>query len=83
MILEAATAALICLDPGHGTPPAIGRQTEPIGPGSSIRKIKDGGGASGDAGSGANSEVIYQAPAQMSTRKAKPAATTPGWVRLR
>ena len=49
MILEAATAALICLDPGHGTPPAIGRQTEPIGPGSSIRKIKDGGGASGEA----------------------------------
>lgn len=40
---------LICLDPGHGTPPAIGRQTEPIGPGSSIRKIKDGGGAPGEA----------------------------------
>jgi N-acetylmuramoyl-L-alanine amidase len=40
---------LICLDPGHGTPPAIGRQTEPIGPGSSTLKIKDGGGASGEA----------------------------------
>ena len=40
---------LICLDPGHGTPPAIGRQTEPIGPGSSITKIKDGGGAPGEA----------------------------------
>ena len=40
---------LICLDPGHGTPPAIGRQTEPIGPGSSVRKIKDGGGAPGEA----------------------------------
>jgi N-acetylmuramoyl-L-alanine amidase len=40
---------LICLDPGHGTPPAIGRQTEPIGPGSGVRKIKDGGGASGEA----------------------------------
>jgi N-acetylmuramoyl-L-alanine amidase len=40
---------LVCLDPGHGTPPAIGLQTEPIGPGSSIRKIKDGGGASGEA----------------------------------
>jgi N-acetylmuramoyl-L-alanine amidase len=49
MILEAVTAALICLDPGHGTPPAIGRQTEPIGPGSNVRKIKDGGGASGEA----------------------------------
>ena len=49
MILEALTAVLICLDPGHGTPPAIGRQTEPIGPGSSVRKIKDGGGAGGEA----------------------------------
>jgi N-acetylmuramoyl-L-alanine amidase len=44
-----AAAALICLDPGHGTPPAIGRQTEPIGPGSRILKIKDGGGAHGEA----------------------------------
>jgi N-acetylmuramoyl-L-alanine amidase len=49
VIVEALSAALICLDPGHGTPPAIGRQTEPIGPGSSIRKIKDGGGANGEA----------------------------------
>ncbi len=49
MLVEALTAALICLDPGHGTPPAIGRQTEPIGPGSSVRKIKDGGGANGEA----------------------------------
>ena len=44
-----AAAALICLDPGHGTPPAIGRQTEPIGPGSKVMKIKDGGGARGEA----------------------------------
>ena len=49
MLLEALTAALICLDPGHGTPPAIGRQTEPIGPGSRQRKIKDGGGSPGEA----------------------------------
>jgi N-acetylmuramoyl-L-alanine amidase len=42
-------APLVCLDPGHGTPPAIGMQTEPIGPGSRIRKIKDGGGAPGEA----------------------------------
>jgi N-acetylmuramoyl-L-alanine amidase len=42
-------APLVCLDPGHGTPPAIGRQTEPIGPGSHTLKIKDGGGASGEA----------------------------------
>jgi N-acetylmuramoyl-L-alanine amidase len=45
----AAAAALICLDPGHGTPPAIGRQLEPIGPGSRVLKIKDGGGAHGEA----------------------------------
>jgi N-acetylmuramoyl-L-alanine amidase len=45
----AAAAALICLDPGHGTPPAVGRQTEPIGPGSHTMKIKDGGGAPGEA----------------------------------
>jgi len=49
VLVETLAAALICLDPGHGTPPAIGRQTEPIGPGSSVRKIKDGGGASGEA----------------------------------
>jgi N-acetylmuramoyl-L-alanine amidase len=44
-----AAAALICLDPGHGTPPAVGRQLEPIGPGSKVMKIKDGGGAPGEA----------------------------------
>jgi N-acetylmuramoyl-L-alanine amidase len=44
-----AAAALICLDPGHGTPLAIGRQREPIGPGSRMTKIKDGGGAAGEA----------------------------------
>jgi N-acetylmuramoyl-L-alanine amidase len=45
----AAVGALICLDPGHGTPPAVGRQVEPIGPGSRVLKIKDGGGAHGEA----------------------------------
>jgi N-acetylmuramoyl-L-alanine amidase len=40
---------LVCLDPGHGTVPAVGRETEPIGPGSALRKIKDGGGAPGEA----------------------------------
>ena len=45
----AAPPPLVCLDPGHGTPAAIGAQTEPIGPGSATRKIKDGGGASGEA----------------------------------
>jgi N-acetylmuramoyl-L-alanine amidase len=42
-------APLICLDPGHGTPAAVGRQVEPIGPGSRTMKIKDGGGAAGEA----------------------------------
>ncbi len=50
VLAEAATAAaLICLDPGHNTLPSVGRQTEPIGPGSPVWKIKDGGGASGEA----------------------------------
>jgi N-acetylmuramoyl-L-alanine amidase len=48
-MLAVAPPPLICLDPGHGTLPAVGRQTEPIGPGSSVRKIKDGGGAPGEA----------------------------------
>ncbi len=41
------TAPLVCLDPGHASRPDL--TTEPIGPGSSIRKIKDGGGAAGEA----------------------------------
>jgi N-acetylmuramoyl-L-alanine amidase len=49
VIAETLAAALICLDPGHGTPPAIGRQREPIGPGARVTKIKDGGGAPGEA----------------------------------
>ncbi len=49
MIAALAAAALICLDPGHGTVPAVGAQTEPIGPGSKVMKIKDGGGAAGEA----------------------------------
>jgi N-acetylmuramoyl-L-alanine amidase len=49
VILAAAPPPLVCLDPGHGTPPAVGRQLEPIGPGSRRLKIKDGGGAAGEA----------------------------------
>jgi N-acetylmuramoyl-L-alanine amidase len=45
-----AVAALICLDPGHGTVPTVGAQREPIGPGSGVTKIKDPGGAAGEAG---------------------------------
>ena len=47
--VAAVTPPLVCLDPGHGTPPAVGRQLEPIGPGSRTLKIKDGGGAAGEA----------------------------------
>jgi N-acetylmuramoyl-L-alanine amidase len=38
---------LVCLDPGHSRRPNL--ETEPIGPGSSARKVKDGGGAPGEA----------------------------------
>jgi N-acetylmuramoyl-L-alanine amidase len=48
-VIHAAPPPLVCIDPGHGTPPSIGRQTEPIGPGSDVLKIKDGGGAAGEA----------------------------------
>jgi N-acetylmuramoyl-L-alanine amidase len=48
-VIAAYHPPLVCLDPGHGTPPAIGRQAEPIGPGSGVLKIKDGGGAPGEA----------------------------------
>jgi N-acetylmuramoyl-L-alanine amidase len=43
----AAAAPLVCLDPGHARTPNL--TTEPIGPGSTVRKIKDGGGAPGEA----------------------------------
>lgn len=48
-MLAAPPTPLICIDPGHATIPAVGRQTEPIGPGSSQLKIKDGGGTAGEA----------------------------------
>ena len=35
--------------PGHGTAPEVGRQFEPIGPGSRELKVKDGGGTAGEA----------------------------------
>jgi N-acetylmuramoyl-L-alanine amidase len=49
VLTEALAAALICLDPGHATVPSVARQYEPIGPGSRVTKIKDGGGAAGEA----------------------------------
>lgn len=38
---------LVCLDPGHARRPNL--STEPIGPGSRIRKVKDPGGTAGEA----------------------------------
>jgi N-acetylmuramoyl-L-alanine amidase len=49
VLAQLAAVALICLDPGHATLPSVGAQSEPIGPGSSVMKIKDGGGAPGEA----------------------------------
>jgi len=49
VLVETLAAALICLDPGHATASDVGRQLEPIGPGSRELKIKDGGGAAGEA----------------------------------
>jgi N-acetylmuramoyl-L-alanine amidase len=49
MLAEALTAALICIDPGHGTAAGVGAEREPIGPGSRELKEKDGGGAPGEA----------------------------------
>ena len=49
MLAATVAAALVCLDPGHATAPEVGRQLEPIGPGAREVKVKDGGGASGEA----------------------------------
>jgi len=49
VLAEIAAAALVCLDPGHGTASDVGRQMEQIGPGSARLKVKDGGGAAGEA----------------------------------
>jgi N-acetylmuramoyl-L-alanine amidase len=42
-----STPPLVCIDPGHDSTPDL--STEPIGPGSDVYKIKDGGGAPGEA----------------------------------
>jgi N-acetylmuramoyl-L-alanine amidase len=42
-----STPPLICIDPGHDATPDL--TTERIGPGSDVYKIKDGGGAPGEA----------------------------------
>jgi N-acetylmuramoyl-L-alanine amidase len=43
--VSAATTPVVVIDPGHDL--RANPSTEPIGPGSSIRKIKDGGGTRG------------------------------------
>ena len=44
---SASTPPVVVVDPGHDLRANL--QTEPIGPGSSVRKIKDGGGTAGEA----------------------------------
>jgi N-acetylmuramoyl-L-alanine amidase len=44
---SAAAAPVICIDPGHERTPDL--STEPIGPGSSVYKVKDPGGTAGEA----------------------------------
>src|SRR5262245_51286070 len=43
----APAAPVVVIDPGHDLRANL--ETEPIGPGSSVRKIKDGGGTAGEA----------------------------------
>lgn len=45
--VPAAPPPLVCLDPGHARRPDLTR--EPIGPGSTVLKVKDGGGTAGEA----------------------------------
>jgi N-acetylmuramoyl-L-alanine amidase len=47
LLAPGGKAPVICLDPGHAATPNL--TTEPIGPGSLVRKIKDGGGTPGEA----------------------------------
>ena len=47
LALATAPPPTVCLDPGHGG--RANPATEPIGPGSSSRKVMDGGGATGVA----------------------------------
>ena len=77
-MIVASPPPLICLDPGHGTPPAIGRQGEPIGPGSGVLKIKDGGGASGEAV--VNLAIAYKTRALLLRRGYRVAMTRTGSV---
>ena len=77
-MIVASPPPLICLDPGHGTPPAIGRQGEPIGPGSGVLKIKDGGGASGEAV--VNLAIAYKTRALLLRRGYRVAMTRTGPV---
>jgi N-acetylmuramoyl-L-alanine amidase len=77
----AAPPPLICLDPGHGTPPAIGRQVEPIGPGSSRLKIKDGGGAPDEAR--VVLAIAWKTRAELVRRGYRVAMTRTGpWIRI-
>ncbi len=81
MLLGVAAPPLICVDPGHGTPPAIGRQVEPIGPGSKQLKIKDGGGAHDEAR--VVLAIAWKTRAELVRRGYRVAMTRTGpWIRI-
>src|SRR5918998_2857196 len=82
MLIETVVAALICLDPGHGTPPAVGREREPIGPGARAYKEKDGGGTAGEAE--VVLQIAYRTRALLLRRGYRVAMTRTGpWFRYR
>jgi len=51
-----ATSPIVVIDPGHDRHANL--QTEPIGPGSAQRKIKDGGGTSGVVTDGREADLV-------------------------
>ena len=61
---------IVCVDPGHARRPNLSR--EPIGPGSAILKLKDGGGAPGEV---VRPLSLMSRP--RSSTRARPRATRP------
>ena len=80
MLLAVSPPPLVCIDPGHGTIPAVGRETEPIGPGSTVRKIKDGGGAPGEAPVALAIALKTRAILQRQGYRVAMTRTTPGYA---
>jgi N-acetylmuramoyl-L-alanine amidase len=77
---SAAPAPIVVLDPGHDLRANTG--TEPIGPGSARRKIKDGGGARG-AVTGASEAAVNLAIARETARLLRRAGVRVAMTRTR